>query len=63
MKLQVNTSKTKVVIFSKGKNKQKPDFYYNGEPIEIVDDFSYLGIKFNHNGKFGKTKKTSSTSS
>lgn len=56
-KLQVNTSKTKVVIFSKGKIRQKPVFYYNGETIEIVDDFSYLGIKFNYNGKFGKTKK------
>ena len=22
-----------------------------------MDDFSYLGIKFNYNGKFGKTKK------
>ena len=56
--LQVNTSKTKVVIFSKGKiRRRKPVFYYNGDTIEIVDDFSYLGIKFNYNGKFGKTKK------
>ena len=56
-KLQVNVSKTKVVVFSKGKIRQKPVFYYNGETLEIVDDFSYLGIKFNYNGKFGKTKK------
>ena len=43
--LQVNTSKTKVVIFSKGKiRRQKPVFYYNGDTIEIVVDFSYLGI-------------------
>ena len=57
LKLQVNTSKTKIVVFSKGKIRQKPFFYYNGESIEIVDDFSYLGIKFNYNGKLGKTKK------
>ena len=57
-RLQVNTSKTKLVIFSKGKiRRQKSVFYYNGDTIEIVDDFSYLGIKFNYNGKFGKTKK------
>ena len=56
--LQVNISKTKVVILSKGKiRRRKPVFYYNGDTIEIVDDFSYLGIKFNYNGKFGKTKK------
>ena len=23
----------------------------------MVDDFSYLGVKFNYNGKFNKTKK------
>ena len=51
-KIQVNTSKTKVLIFSK-----ETCFYYNGQTIEIVDDFSYLGIKFNYNGNFGKTKK------
>ena len=45
-----------MVIFSKGKTRRIPVFYYNGESVEIVDDFSYLGIKFKYNGKFGKTK-------
>ena len=50
--------KQKWLSFSKGKiRRRKPVFYYNGDTIEIVDDFSYLGIKFNYNGKFGKTKK------
>ena len=55
--MQVNTSKTEVVVFTKGKIRRKPVFHYNAEIFEIVDDFSYLGIKFNYNGKFGKTKK------
>ena len=55
--LQVNTSKSKVVVFTKRKIRRKPVFHYNAELLEIVDDFSYLGIKFNYNGKFGKTKK------
>ena len=54
----MNTSKTIIeVFFSKGKIRQKPIFYHNGESIEIMDEFCYLGIKFNYNGKFGKTKK------
>ena len=32
-------------------------FLYNAEVLDIVDVFSYLGIKFNYNGKFRKTKK------
>ncbi len=55
--LQVNTAKTKVVIFSKGKLRNKPEFFLNGDKLDVVDDFSYLGIKFNFNGKFAKTKK------
>lgn len=56
-KLSVNTEKTKVVVFSRGKLRNKPVFHFNNSPLEAVDDFSYLGVKFNYNGKFGKTKK------
>jgi len=56
-KLEVNASKTKVVIFSKGKCKILPTFYFNGTKLDIVEDFSYLGIKFNYNGRFNKTTK------
>ena len=55
--LTVNPDKTKIVVFSKGKIRRKPVFYYNDLPLEAVDDFSYLGVKFNFNGKFSKTKK------
>jgi hypothetical protein len=55
--LTVNTDKTKVVVFSRGKLRNKPLFYFNNAPLEAVDDFSYLGALFNFNGKFNKTKK------
>ena len=55
--LHINTDKTKVVIFSRGKLRSKPVFYLNNALLEAVDDFSYLGVMFNYNGKFGKTKK------
>ena len=57
-KLEVNPSKTKVVIFSKRRILNKPIFTYNGENIDVVDDFVYLGVTFSHtcNGNFSKTK-------
>ena len=53
--LTVNASKTKVVIFSRGKVRKKPSFYYANETLEIVDDFVYLGVTFNYNGSFKKS--------
>lgn len=58
-KLEVNIAKTKVVVFSKGKIRNIPVFTYGGLNLDVVDDFSYLGVKFNYNGKFNKTKKIS----
>ena len=57
-KLEVNLSKTKVVIFSKKKVKEKPVFTYNCENIVVVDDFVYLGVTFTHNGSFAKHKSS-----
>ena len=56
-KLIVNTSKTKVVIFSKKRTKCKQNFKINGENIETVDSYSYLGVLFNFNGSFCTTRK------
>ena len=61
--LQANTSKTKVVVFNEGRNQAKPVFHYNADILDIVDDFSYLGIKFNYNGKFRKNQEASGRSS
>ena len=47
--MQVNTSKTKVMIFSLKKNRGIQDeFLFEGNPLEIVEEYKYLGIDF-HN--------------
>ena len=48
-KLRVNTSNTKVVVFSRGKIRRRPDFFLGNERIEVVDDYTYLGVTFNYN--------------
>ena len=57
-KLSVNTSKRKIVIFSKRKTIRNPIFLLCGEAIGIVDRYNYLGIKFSYNGRFCTAKKT-----
>lgn len=34
-----------------------PKFHFDGNNIEFVDSFSYLGVKFYCNGKFNDTTK------
>ena len=57
-KLNLNTIKTKIMIFRNG-GKQHDDekWYYNNIEIEVVDEFNYLGMLFIYNGKFLKTQK------
>ena len=51
--LEVNTAKTKVVVFRKrGPVKRNEVFWYNNELLEIVDDFNYLGVTLNYTGSF-----------
>jgi hypothetical protein len=51
--MEVNLKKTKVMIFQKGnKKKTKPSFTLDNKTIEIVQEYCYLGIKLNSNGKF-----------
>ena len=52
-----NTTKTKVIVFSRGKIRNKPVVYLNRESLETVDDYVYLGITFNYNGRFQKAVK------
>lgn len=60
--LDVNVSKTKVVIFRNGgNNRTNEKWLYNGENLEIVDQFIYLGVVFNYNGKFFITQKQLAT--
>ena len=47
--MQVNTSKTKIMIFSLKKNRDIQDeFQFERNSLEIVEEYKYLGIDF-HN--------------
>ena len=52
--LQVNISKTKIIIFSRGSVKNVPKWYFGDIEIEVVPDYAYLGVLFNYNGSFKK---------
>ncbi len=57
-KLSVNLTKTKVIVFSKRKSRQRAlNFTLNGAELDIVDSLTYLGIVFNYNGNFTNAKK------
>ena len=51
-RLKVNASKTRIMIFSKNCKSRKEEFNHNGASIEVVNEFKYLGIVFNNNGRF-----------
>ena len=56
-KMQVNISKTKVVIFSRSRlNTDNMNFKYSGESLNIVKNFQYLGIIFSCKGNFNDAK-------
>ena len=58
-KLTVNTNKTKIVVFRRGgRLPTNLEFKYNGNLIEIVNKFSYLGIVFTSGGSSFETQKT-----
>ena len=51
--LQVNTKKTKIVVFRKGDRlKGDESWTYNGVSLVVVNDFYYSGTVFNYNGSF-----------
>jgi hypothetical protein len=52
--LTVNLSKTKVVVFSRGKVKKIPVFKIGNSIIDFTYDYEYLGCTLNYNGKFKK---------
>ena len=54
--LEINASKTRIVIFNRHKITEKPVFTLNNEILNVVDDFTYLGIIFMHNGSFSKNR-------
>ena len=52
--LSINQTKTKVVIFSRGKVKKQFHFKIGHLDIGTSSEYCYLGIIFNFNGKFTK---------
>ena len=56
-RLKVNALKTKVMVFSRGKIRNLPEFTYNGVKLDVVFDFVYLGMKMNYNGSFKPAQK------
>lgn len=56
-KLEVNTEKTKVVVFSKRKFRPDVKLKLNGKELDYTDTYSYLGILFQYNGSFNAAKK------
>ena len=57
-KLNINVFKTKITIFSRGKTRNIPKFQCGETQLEVTDQYKYLGLIFNFNGKFTKAKKT-----
>ena len=53
----VDTDKTKIVIFSKYKYREKHNYIYKSTTIEIIEHFKYLGVIFDFNNSFVKHTK------
>ena len=56
--LKINTSKTKIFIFSRGKLKNIPSFKFADIKHDVVNDYNYLGVTFNFNAKFNVAKQS-----
>ena len=54
--LKINTEKTKIVIFEKGR-RTNHDFYIYNTRLEVVEYFTYLGLSLFKNGSFKRTQK------
>ena len=57
--LEVNLKKTKVMVFHKtGRKTQNIFFSINNYPLEIVQEYTYLGVKLTTSGSFNLCQKT-----
>ena len=56
--LDVNFKKTKILIFQKSGRKQKNNsFFINNQPVDIVQEYTYLGIKITASGSLTYVRK------
>jgi hypothetical protein len=56
-KLKINTDKTKIMIFSKGRFRYDKIFKIGNTELEIVDEYKYLGLYLSKSGSFYRTKQ------
>ena len=57
MKLKVNMSKTKALIFSKRSQNKTLALYFNQTPISYCTSYKYLGVEFDRNCSFSSARK------
>ena len=50
-------TKTKLLIFKKGKSQNEPRFRIGTSELENVEEYKYLGILFSKTGSFVKAKQ------
>ena len=55
--LKLNANKCKVIVFSKGKIRNIPVFSIGENRLEVVFDFTYLGLKLNYNNQYTVAQK------
>lgn len=56
-KLEINVTKTNIMVFSKGKIRKLPIIYYNNTKLEVKHSFCYLGLNLNYNCKLKLAQK------
>ena len=54
--LKINTNKTKIMVFEKGRPTH-PKLYLNNVELEVVASFKYLGVELYKNGNWNRTQK------
>ena len=50
--LNVNTNKTKILVFNKAGRHYRLNFKFNNVPLESVNEYKYLGMHFCASGSF-----------
>ena len=55
--LNINVNKTRVLVFSRGKIRNIPKFFFGVDEVGVVFDYKYLGVLFNYNNNFAKAMK------
>ena len=57
--LQVNTEKTKIIVFRKrGGLRNNESWTYKEDNLEVINNFNYLGTVFNYTGNFALNQET-----